>query len=231
VLLRELATLELSHDAGDVSAGLAVGGNAVVAVDGGGASVVGGESEGEIVVVSGEELVEVGGAAGDVLVGMEGVVDAELLGGAGHELHEAAGSGAGDGVGVASAFGFDDAGEELDVDVVLRSGLGEEVVDVGGRGGGDGRGLRGIGEGLDSRDGSGGEVDEVGDLIGRLGRIEGEKEANVATVDGYAASAVVGEAVAQGDSLQGVQRRAEGHCKKEGSDVLDTCWMTSVHQI
>ena len=125
----ELAAVELVEDAGDVGAGFAVGRDAVVAVDGGGAGVVGGEGESEAVgvvagVVAGEELVEVGGAAGDVLVGAEGVVDAELVGGAGHELHEAAGAGAGDGVGVAAAFGLDDAGEEVDVDVVLLAGFG-----------------------------------------------------------------------------------------------------------
>jgi hypothetical protein len=131
VLECELAAFELVHDANDVGAGFAIGGDAMVAVDGGRASVVGGEREGEIVVVAGQELVEVGGAAGDVLVGSEGVRDAKLLGGAGHELHEAAGSGTGDGIGAASAFSFHDAGEEFDVDVVLRSGLAEELMDVG----------------------------------------------------------------------------------------------------
>ena len=69
----EFAAIELADDAGDVSAGLGVGRDAVVAVDGGGAGVVGGEREGDVVVVAGEELVEIGGAAGDVLVGREGV--------------------------------------------------------------------------------------------------------------------------------------------------------------
>ena len=165
----ELAAFELIHDANDVGAGFGVGRDAVVAVDGGGASVVGGEREGETVrvvvgVVAVEELIEIGGAAGDVLVGPEGVVDAELMGGAGHELHEAAGAGAGDGVGVEAAFGADDAGEEVGINVVLGAGGGDEVGDVGGVrlpavAGVEGLGR--IGKGFDGGDGLAGEIDEV----------------------------------------------------------------------
>ena len=47
----ELAAFELVHDADDVGAGFGVGRDAVVAIDGGGAGVVGGEGEGEAVGV------------------------------------------------------------------------------------------------------------------------------------------------------------------------------------
>ena len=67
------AAVEFADDAGDVGAGFGVGRDAVVAVDGGGAGVVGGDCEGDVVVVAGEELVEIGGAAADVLFGHEGV--------------------------------------------------------------------------------------------------------------------------------------------------------------
>ena len=67
-----LAAIELADDAGDVGAGFGVGRDAVVAVDGGGAGVVGGDGEGDVVVVAGEELVEIGGAAADVLFRREG---------------------------------------------------------------------------------------------------------------------------------------------------------------
>ena len=73
------ATIEFADDAGDVGAGFGEGRDAVIAVDRGGAGVVGGygESWGIFVVVSigaSEELVEVGGAAGDVFVRREAVV-------------------------------------------------------------------------------------------------------------------------------------------------------------
>ena len=75
-------------------------------------------------------------------------------------------------MGLATAFGVDDAGEEGGVDVVLLAGGGEELGDVGDRCGGwcrDGlrRWLRwGVGEGFDAGDGLAGEVDEVGGLRG-----------------------------------------------------------------
>ena len=113
-----LAAVELADDAGDVGAGFGEGRDAVVAVDGSWAGVVGGDGEADVVVVAGEELVEVGGAAGDVLLGREGVVDAEDGRGGGHQLHEALRAGAGDGAGVAVRFGMDDGGEQVGVDVV-----------------------------------------------------------------------------------------------------------------
>jgi len=128
----EDAAVELVDDAGDVGAGFVVGGNAGVFVDGGGAGVVGGEGEGEIVVIVGEQSVDVGGAAADVLGGFEAVLDAEVVGGGGHELHEAGCSGAAKGAGVAVGLSFDDAGEEVDIDIVLSTGAGEHFSEVGG---------------------------------------------------------------------------------------------------
>ena len=119
----QLAAVELEDDAGDVGASLAEGRDAVEAIDGGGAGVVGGEREGDVVVVAGEQVVEVGGAAVYILLGDEGVGDAELGGGGGHELHEALGAGAGDGVGAAVALGVDDGGEEVGIDAVALAGL------------------------------------------------------------------------------------------------------------
>ena len=91
-------------------------------------------------------------------------------GGGGHELHQAAGSGAGDGGDVAAAFGVDDGGEEVLVDVVRRAGGGEELAHFdrgeGGGCGGDGWQCRcwrrwredGVGEGFDADDFGGGDV-------------------------------------------------------------------------
>ena len=128
--------VELVDNAGDVGAGFGVWGNAVVLVDGGGAGVVGSEGEGEIVVVVGEEGVDVCGAAADVLAGLEAVVYAEVAGGGGHELHEARGTSAAEGAGVAVGLGLDDAGEQVDVDVVVGTGAGEHFSEVDGAEGG-----------------------------------------------------------------------------------------------
>jgi len=128
----EDAAVELVDDARYVDAGFVVGRDAAVPIDGSRARVVGGESDGDVVVVAHEELVEIGGAATNVFVGTEAIVDALFGGGFRHELHEAAGAGAADGVGVAVAFGFDDAGQQVFVEVVLLSGLGEHLVEVGG---------------------------------------------------------------------------------------------------
>ena len=128
----EDAAIELVDDAGDVGAGFGVGGDAVVFVYCGGAGVVGGEGEGEIVVVMSEQGVEVGGSALDVLAGLEAVVYAEVVGGRGHELHEAGGAGAAEGAGVAVGLRLDEAGEEVDVEVVVKAGAGEHFGEVGG---------------------------------------------------------------------------------------------------
>ena len=64
--------------------------------------------------------------------GTKELLDAEVRGGGGHELHEASRSGAGDGAGVAVAFGLDDGGEQVGVDVVQGSGAGQHLVHLGG---------------------------------------------------------------------------------------------------
>src|ERR1039458_6626756 len=61
-----LAVVELADDAGDVGAGLGIGRDTVVAVDGGGAGVVCGGCGSHVVAIAGEELIEIGGAAADV---------------------------------------------------------------------------------------------------------------------------------------------------------------------
>ena len=131
VLTSDDAAIEFVDDAGYVGAGLAIGRDAVVFVHGGGTGVVGGEGDSNVVVITAEQFVEIGGAAADVLVGSEAVVYAEVGGGAWHELHETACTSMADGVSVAVALGFDDAGEEVGVEVVVFSGVGEHEVQVG----------------------------------------------------------------------------------------------------
>ena len=58
-------------------------------------------------------------------------MDAKIVGGGGHQLHESAGAGAADGVGVAAALGFDDAGEQIDVEIVFLAGAGQHFAEVG----------------------------------------------------------------------------------------------------
>ena len=207
------ASVEFGDHAGDVGAGLAEGWDAVEAVDGGGAGVVGGEREGDVVVVAGEERVEIAGAAVDVLVGEEGVVDAELGGGRGHELHEAAGSGARDGVREAVAFRVDDGGEEFGVDVVDGAGVGEEFVELG-RGGlrvgefGCGRRRRRVGDGFYAEDVAGGDVDVV-----VVTGAAAEKEADAAGALELVACAVEFGAIAEGNVLSGSGQR---RCEEQG---------------
>ena len=213
-------------DAGDVSAGLVVGRDAVVLLDSGGAGVVGGQSEGQLVVVAGEEGIEVGGAAADVLVGLEAVGDTKLGGGGGHELHEAAGSGGADGAGVAVALGLDQAGEQIHVEVVLAAGAGEHLAEVFGgelgvggglgrrRDGGEvyGRGRR-IGDGLEGGDLAGGEFDVVV-LAGA------EVEADVAFDLGVVVAAH-DEAVAQGDELGCLGGWRQNRKRSRNEDEID----------
>jgi hypothetical protein len=129
----EHAAVELVNHARHVSLCFVVGRDAVIAIDGERAGVVGREREGHVVVVAGEERVEIGGAATDILLRLKAVCDAEFIGGSGHELHEAARSSAADGADVAAAFSLDDAGEQVFVHIVRGAGFGEDLVQIGGR--------------------------------------------------------------------------------------------------
>jgi hypothetical protein len=97
--------------------------------------------------------------------------------------------------------------------VMLSSGLMEEYGDIG-RGGrddvsGSGCGLGRVGKGFDGGDGLAGEVDEVRGL-------KAEEEADVGTIDWLVAGAVVGEAIAQSNALEGVRRAAQESSEEEG---------------
>jgi len=81
--------LHAPEDARHVAAGLPVGRNAAVAVDGVLAGIVGGQGERGIFVVAGEQLLEVSGSPLEVLARIEDVPHLEALGGLGHQLHEA----------------------------------------------------------------------------------------------------------------------------------------------
>ena len=168
--------------------------------------------------------------------GAKAVVDAESGRGGGHELHEAASSGAGDGEGVAVAFGLDDGGEQIGVDVVEGAGAGEHLVHLGGgeRGGGcvggpggskrrGGCGRRRVGDGLDAKDGAGGDFDVVG-VVGR-GLADGARGGEEVEADAVAGrlltDAVELSAVAEGDVFGGVGRRTHGR------DGCKQCWSES----
>ena len=108
---------ELEH-LGDVSLGFFEGRDAAVCFDGAGTGVVGGERHLFVAFVEGEELGEVLGAAGDILGGVEDLADAHFCGSAGHQLHESACAGFGDGPRVEATFDFDDGEDECFVDAV-----------------------------------------------------------------------------------------------------------------
>lgn len=116
--------------AGNVGAGLVVGRDAVVLIDRSGPRVVGGKGKCDIVVILDEELVEICGAAANVLIWLEAVIHALFGSGFGHELHEAAGTGAADSTGVAVALGLDYAGEQVGIEIVLLAGFGEHFVQI-----------------------------------------------------------------------------------------------------
>lgn len=125
-----LAAIEVTDDAGNIESRLRVRRNPVVAIDGLGARIVGGERKHGIVLIAREQPVKISGAAGNVLIGSKAVVHAQRGRGAGHKLHQAARSSAGDGAGIAIAFGVDDAGEQVGVDVMRRSHLSQNGGDV-----------------------------------------------------------------------------------------------------
>jgi tetratricopeptide (TPR) repeat protein len=79
--------LHAPEDARHVAAGLAVGRDPFVAVDGLLAGVVGGQGEGGV-VVTGQQLLQVTGPPFEILPGIEDVADLETLGRLRHELHE-----------------------------------------------------------------------------------------------------------------------------------------------
>src|SRR5579862_215892 len=124
------AAVEFVDHARHVELGFAIGRDAMVLVYRGRSGVVGRQRQGEVVVVAGEQGVEVGGSALDVLIGTKAVVDAEVGGGGGHQLHQALGSSAADGMGISVALGLHHAGEKIAVDVVVDAGLGKHLTEV-----------------------------------------------------------------------------------------------------
>ena len=151
----EFLFVEVADDAGDVGFGFVVGRDAVVLFDALRAGVIGGEGFDEIEVVAFEEFAEIAGAGFDVGLGVEGVFHAELGSGLRHELHESLRAFGGDGADVESAFGADDAGDEIGIESVGSAGVFYGLGQIEGMrsdGGGLGSGGGGVGEsGRDSK--------------------------------------------------------------------------------
>src|SRR4051812_26012105 len=76
----KLAAVELADDASDIGAGLAIRRDAVVAVDGQRAGIVGGQGQRDVVAVAGQQSIEIRRAAADVLLGRKAVVDTQTGG-------------------------------------------------------------------------------------------------------------------------------------------------------
>jgi len=130
----EFLFVEVADDAGYVGFGFVVGRDSVVLLDALGAGVVGGEGFDEIEVVALEEFAKIAGAGLDVGLGVEGIGDAELGGGLRHELHESLGAFGGDGADIESAFGADDAGDEIGIELVGSAGIFYSLVQIEGWG-------------------------------------------------------------------------------------------------
>lgn len=130
---RQDAAIEFVNDAGHIGARFTVGWNSVVFINGGGAGVICGEGEREIVVIAGEQPIEIGGAAADILVRLKTIFDAEARRGTGHELHEALRACTADGMNVAAALCFDDASKQIDIYIVHGACLSEHLVEIAGR--------------------------------------------------------------------------------------------------
>jgi hypothetical protein len=86
--------------------------------DGARAGVVRGQREIEVAVEGVEQRPQITGAAEDVLAGVEDVVDAEVAGGGGHELHHAARADGRNGVRVVRGLATRHRGDETRIDAV-----------------------------------------------------------------------------------------------------------------
>ena len=89
-------------------------------------------------IVCGKNMVKIGefafqvgkkpGAPKDVLAGIEGVGHFQIVGGFGHELHQALGANAGNGIRVEQGFGMDNRLDQGRFDTVLAGGEGDYAV-------------------------------------------------------------------------------------------------------
>jgi hypothetical protein len=167
-------------------------------------------------MVAGEERIEIGGAALDVFAGLEAVLDAQVGGGLGHELHEAAGAGGTDGAGIAAALSVDDAEEQIDVEIVLAAGGGENLGKIAGveAGRGAGRLRSGLNGGwVGARVG---ELLDGGNLVRREFNVVVPFGAQIeahATLDAGEVVTADCEAVAEGNALGGA-RGGGKRCEK-----------------
>lgn len=123
LLVREFLLVVFADDASDVSAGLLIGGDAVVLLNSVWASVVRGESLLSVTIVLNKKLAEVSGTPLNVLSGIEAVTDPEFIGGLRHELHQALGTFLRDSVGVESALVMNYGVQEIGIDAGGLAGL------------------------------------------------------------------------------------------------------------
>jgi len=205
--------VEVADDAGDVGFGFEVGRDAAVLVDAPRSGIVGGEGFDEVEVIALEEFAEIAGAGLDVGLGIEGVVHAELRGGLGHELHEALRAFGGDGADIESAFGADDAGDEIGIEFVGAAGgfYGFGEIEGTGRDGCGGLGIGVwswiVGKGFEVVDFGGGNVDEAG-------LISVDIETGYGT-DDLAALVADGESVAENGGVGGERGKGEREHERE----------------
>ena len=122
----------------DVVAGFGIRGNAVVALDGAFAGIVGGEGE-AFVLEKVLQILQIADAGFEVGGWVEGIGDPEPAGGGGDQLHQALSALGRDGVGVEVGFDGDDRADQVRVDFVTGGGLVDQLVELGGGFGGAGR--------------------------------------------------------------------------------------------
>src|ERR1700732_3250071 len=122
LFLGDLLGVVLVHDAGYVGARLSKWRYSSILLDALRTSVVSGQRLDEIEIVALQKFAQITASTRDVGLRIEGIIHAQLVSGAGHELHESAGAFGGNGARVESALGVNDAVHEVGIEMIGGAG-------------------------------------------------------------------------------------------------------------
>ena len=122
LFLGDLLEIVLVHNAGNVGAGFAKWRHSPILLDALRPRVVSGQRFDEIEIVALEKFAQIAAPPRDIRLRVEGIVHAQLVGGAGHQLHKSAGAFGGNGARIESAFGVNNAVHKVGIEMIGGAG-------------------------------------------------------------------------------------------------------------
>src|ERR1700686_1900728 len=128
LFLGDLLGVVLVHDAGYVGARLSKWRHSPILLHALRTSVVSGQRLDEIEIVALQKFAQITASTRDIGLRIEGIIHAQLVSGAGHQLHKSAGAFRRNGARLASAFGVDDAVHQVGIEMIGGAGGVDDLI-------------------------------------------------------------------------------------------------------